>query len=92
MRAHRDRVLTAAYAAHPERFVNGRPHSADLPSAVWINPPVKKSTAQDAPGTTTAMPTGPQHGRILEPTRRSATVMIDADAPLINSTLVSQCH
>jgi putative transposase len=36
VRAHRQRVLAAAYAAHPERFVNGRPQPADLPNAVWI--------------------------------------------------------
>ena len=27
---------------------------ADLPRAVWINPPAKKSTAQDGPGSTIA--------------------------------------
>jgi putative transposase len=52
VRAHRTRVLTAAYAAHPERFVNGTPQPAALPQAVWINPPAKKHSAQDAPGTT----------------------------------------
>jgi putative transposase len=92
VRAHRDRVLAAAYALHPERFVNGRPQPADLPNAVWINPPVKKATAQDAPGATIARPDGPQHGRIIEATRRSTAIMIDGGAPLINSTLVSQCH
>ena len=45
-------MLSAAYTAHPERFVNGRPHPADLPTAVWINPPPKQATAQDAPRTT----------------------------------------
>ncbi len=92
VRAHRERVLAAAYAAHPERFVNGRPHPADLPSAVWINPPVKKATAQDGPETTIARPDDPQHGRILEATHQSTRIMIDGGAPLINSTLVSQCH
>ena len=92
VRAHRDRVLTAAYAAHPERFVNGRPHPADLPHAVWINPPVKKSAAQDAPGSTIALPTEPQHGRILEATHRSTAIVIDGSAPLISSSSVSQCH
>jgi hypothetical protein len=38
----------AAYAAHPERFVQGPPRLEILPHAVWINPPAK-STAQDAP-------------------------------------------
>jgi len=92
VRAHRDRVLAAAYAAHPERFVNGRPHPADLPTAVWINPPVKKATAQDAPGAAIAILNGPPPGRMIEATRRSTTIVIDAGAPLINSTSVSQCH
>ena len=48
VRAHRQQVLAAAYAAHPERFVKGHPQPADLPTAVWINPPVKKPTRQDA--------------------------------------------
>ena len=32
-------VLTAAYAAHPERFVRRAPQPAEPPTAVWINPP-----------------------------------------------------
>ncbi len=52
VRAHRTRVLTAAYATHPERFVNGTPQPAALPQAVWINPPAKEHSAQDAAGTT----------------------------------------
>jgi putative transposase len=32
-------ILGAAYLAHPERFVNGRPVPPPLPTAVWINPP-----------------------------------------------------
>jgi putative transposase len=35
----RARVLAAAYAAHPERFVGGRPLPPALPSEVWINKP-----------------------------------------------------
>ena len=50
VREQRQHVLAVAYAAHPERFVKGRPHPADLPQAVWINPPAKKSTPQDGPG------------------------------------------
>jgi putative transposase len=34
-------VLEAAYAAHPERFVNEPPTPADLPKKVWINPPAQ---------------------------------------------------
>jgi putative transposase len=36
----RRQVLQAAYQAHPERFVQGRPLPPTLPTAVWINPPV----------------------------------------------------
>ena len=92
VRAHRELVLAAAYVAHPERFVNGPPRPADLPTAVWINPPVKKSTRQDAPGTTIVTPDDPQHGRITEATHRSTRLTIDGDASLIDSTRVSQCH
>ena len=37
--AQRQQVLQQAYAAHPQRFVNGLPTPPPLPSAVWINPP-----------------------------------------------------
>ena len=37
--AARERVLAAAYAANPERFVNGRPRPPEIPTAVWINKP-----------------------------------------------------
>ena len=35
----RQRVLDDAFAAHPDRFVRGRPTVQPLPEAVWINPP-----------------------------------------------------
>jgi putative transposase len=35
----RRRVLHGAYAAHPERFVQGVPTPAEPPVEVWINPP-----------------------------------------------------
>jgi putative transposase len=35
----RTRVLTAAYLAHPERFVRSPPAPPDLPAGSWINPP-----------------------------------------------------
>ena len=35
----RSDVLAAAYDAHPERFVRGRPEPPAVPTAVWINPP-----------------------------------------------------
>jgi putative transposase len=37
--AQRAVVLDDAYAAHPERFVQGRPRPPRLPDAVYINPP-----------------------------------------------------
>jgi putative transposase len=58
---HRTRV--AAYAAHPERFVQGPPRLEILPHAVWINPPAK-STDQDASGATIVTPDDPQHAGI----------------------------
>lgn len=45
--AARGVVLDAAYAAHPERFVRGAPRPAQLPEAVWINPPAPRRN--DAP-------------------------------------------
>ena len=52
VREKRRNTLVAAYAAHPERFVKGMPQPAELPSAVWINPPAKNATHQDASGST----------------------------------------
>jgi len=39
VRTERQAVLTAAYAAHPERFVHKPPTPPALPAAVWINAP-----------------------------------------------------
>ena len=39
VRAQRQAVLDAAYAAHPERFVNHPPQPLSLPTEVWINKP-----------------------------------------------------
>jgi putative transposase len=40
----RQQVLQRAYAAHPERFVQGIPQAGSLPAAVWINPPRPEPT------------------------------------------------
>ena len=40
--AERQRVLDAAFARNPERFVRARPRPLPLPTAVWINPPTKE--------------------------------------------------
>jgi putative transposase len=39
VREQRAEVLTAAYVAHPERFVRKPPVPPELPGAVWINKP-----------------------------------------------------
>ena len=52
VRDARQRVLSAAYAAHPERFVRKPPQPPILPHAVWINPPKGGSTSQDRAGAT----------------------------------------
>ena len=44
--ASRQSTLQLAYAAHPERFVNGIPKPPELPSAVWINPPTSKDDGE----------------------------------------------
>jgi len=44
----RQQVLWQAYQRHPERFVGGAPQVAQLPSAVWINPPKEMKPAAAA--------------------------------------------
>jgi putative transposase len=46
--AARRQILTAAYAAHPERFVRRPPVPPAVPTAAWINPP--PSGAEPTPG------------------------------------------
>lgn len=41
----RQRVLDAAYAAAPERFVRGAPKPPTLPEAAWINKPDNEEAA-----------------------------------------------
>ena len=57
----RQTALAAAYAAHPERFVSKAPVPAKLPESVWINPPVKKRTTQNAPATTISTGVDPNY-------------------------------
>ena len=54
--AQRQQTLNVAYAAHPERFVKGRPIPPALPIAVWINPP--KSAAEPAVAVAAVDPVG----------------------------------
>lgn len=45
LHAARARVLEAAYARHPERFVRKQPAPPELPTAAWINKPNTKEVA-----------------------------------------------
>ena len=92
VRAQREVVLAAAYVAHPERFVNGPPRPADLPTAVWINPPVKNSARQDAPGTTIVLSDDQWVAQIQDEDDDVGLEVIDRNATLITGPLVSQCH
>lgn len=46
--AHRARVLDAAYAAKPERFVHRAPAPRRPPQTVWINPPKPVPATEEA--------------------------------------------
>ena len=52
LNAARRQVLLEAHRAHPERFVHGTPQPPVLPRQVWINPPLEKTTPQEALGAT----------------------------------------
>jgi putative transposase len=43
IQAARARVLTTAYAAHPERFVRRHPQPPTFPTTSWINEPEKET-------------------------------------------------
>ena len=45
LHAERGRVLNAAYAATPERFVRRPPRPPELPTAAWINKPTTQEAA-----------------------------------------------
>jgi putative transposase len=47
VRARRQRVLDAAYAARPERFLQP-PRAPHIPETVWINPPAEKTGPTEA--------------------------------------------
>lgn len=48
MLAARQHVLSAAYAAHPERFVRRPPTAGSPPTEVWINKPPQPAAAEHA--------------------------------------------
>ena len=45
----RTSTLDLAFASNPERFVNGIPRPAKLPTAVWINPPKRSPHDEKRP-------------------------------------------
>jgi len=47
LQVRRQAVLSAAFAAHPERFPKGPPRPWKLPTAAWINPPEIHSTTKE---------------------------------------------
>jgi putative transposase len=47
--AARQKTLSAAYAATPERFVQREPRPLRLPEAVWINPPAATAKSPENP-------------------------------------------
>src|SRR3989442_7164192 len=57
-------VITAAYAAHPERFVAGVPLPPARPTEVWINPPPATATSTSNPASAGG---GEGRGAVLTP-------------------------
>ena len=65
--ASRQSTLHLAYAAHPERFVNGAPKPPELPSAVWINPPSKNDANEKKRLPEINCPQKPQEASLTHP-------------------------
>lgn len=86
--AVRQAALTAAYAAHPERFVRKPPAVAQLPEAVWINPPAAKKLLQDCPGTTIATSLDLNHDLVSEVEATPAGWSPAVDPSLIEAVAV----
>jgi hypothetical protein len=57
-----------------------------LPLAVWINPPVKNPTRQDAPGAAIVTPDDPQQGGISGPDG------LMEDQPIVRINSVAALH
>ncbi len=80
----RQLVLTAAWEAHPERFVRAPPTPPLPPTAAWINPPPQhpprdgehRPTAGDAPGS--ARHPQPREVKLDEPRDRDQSTTVAA--------------
>ena len=62
--AARQQTLDVSYAAHPERFVRGRPTPPIVPEAVWLNPPLPSSVSATAAATPAPVPTDDPGSRV----------------------------
>ena len=94
----RQTVLHAAYARHPERFVNKSPSHLEQPSSVWINPPRladEVSHKNDPPVVEIQVPSGLKGQETeLEISRlTSAELSARLQTPSsINGSLNTSCH
>jgi putative transposase len=79
----RGQVLTAAYEAHPERFVKGVPSVKHLPGAVWINPPKDGPCPEESSG---------QGQQIRQPRSEAPTSRSVAAAGQVPTVLKSPLH
>lgn len=53
LRAARQHTMDAAYAANPMRFKHRPPRVSSMPTAVWINPPMKETAPTGEPASST---------------------------------------
>ena len=76
----RQRVLDAAYAAHPERFVAGRPTPPKVPDEVWINRPRDSHTIVElaSPAASEMEPGAQAVSRVPGGNRRASEAALDA--------------
>ena len=66
------RVLDMAYAAHPERFVRGRPTPPVVPDEVWINRPTGDLVTVGSTASDPARPQSPSGGKEARPALEAA--------------------
>jgi len=78
--AARQQTLDGAYAAHPERFVRGRPAPPVVPAAAWINPPLPHVVLAAAATTPATGPTAAPASRVS-----AAARPLDAGAAVGNA-------
>jgi hypothetical protein len=62
----RQSTLNTAFVLNPERFVNGTPKPADLPTAVWINRPSRSPENEKRPSEI-CCPEDPQEAPLTHP-------------------------